>query len=66
MVKLTGRCVDAGIAAETPRVDELLGEKETVIDPYYMQQLLQYGISLGQQNTSDIDAAGILEEAEVR
>ncbi|KAH7909892.1 kinase-like domain-containing protein [Hygrophoropsis aurantiaca] len=45
--------------------DELLGPEETIINPYYMKQLLEYGIKLGQQAQSgEIDQAHLEREAE--
>lgn len=44
-----------------------LAEDETIINPYYMRQLLQYGIRLGQsQNSADMNADDLLREATVR
>jgi len=44
-----------------------LGEDETIINPYYMRQLLQYGIRLGQQqNSVDLSPEDLLREATVR
>ncbi|KAJ2919207.1 hypothetical protein MD484_g1212, partial [Candolleomyces efflorescens] len=36
-----------------PTVLELLGPKETFINPYYMRQLLSYGIKMGLQGNHD-------------
>ncbi|KAJ2930887.1 hypothetical protein H1R20_g6202, partial [Candolleomyces eurysporus] len=36
-----------------PTVLDLLGEKETFINPYYMRQLLQYGMRMGAQGNID-------------
>ncbi|KAJ7288376.1 other/TTK protein kinase [Mycena rebaudengoi] len=46
-----------------PVVKELLGKDETVINPYFMQQLLSYGIGLGKSNTHS-DPEVLLKEAE--
>lgn len=44
-----------------------LAEDETIINPYYMRQLLQYGIRLGQQqNSGDLSPEDLLREATVR
>ena len=44
-----------------------LAEDETIINPYYMRQLLQYGIRLGQQqNSADMSPEDLLREATVR
>ncbi|KAJ7644096.1 kinase-like protein [Roridomyces roridus] len=37
---------------EAPSAKNLLGEKETIINPYYMVQLLKYGIKLGLDPSS--------------
>jgi serine/threonine-protein kinase TTK/MPS1 len=51
---------------EPPRKPEL-AEDETIINPYYMRQLLQYGIRLGQQqNSADMSPEDLLREATVR
>jgi serine/threonine-protein kinase TTK/MPS1 len=43
-----------------------LAEDETIINPYYMRQLLQYGIRLGQQaNSADMSPEDLLREATV-
>lgn len=44
---------------------ELLAPDETVINPYYMRQLLQYGIKLGEAQSSDMSPEALLREAEV-
>lgn len=50
-------------APEPPRQPEL-AEDETIINPYYMRQLLQYGIRLGQQqNSADMNPEDLLREA---
>jgi hypothetical protein len=51
--------------AEPPAVKELLAPDETVINPYYMRQLLQYGIKLGEAQSSDMTPEALLREAEV-
>ena len=46
---------------------DLLATNETIIDPYYMKQLLVYGIKLGKDGAFDKAEPGALEkEAEVR
>lgn len=53
--------------AEVPLAKPQLAQDETVINPYYMKQLLEYGIKLGQQAQSgDIDQEYLAKEAEVR
>ena len=53
--------------AEVPPAKSLLASDETIINPYYMKQLLEYGIKLGQQaQASDLDPAHLVKEAEVR
>lgn len=49
---------------EPPAVKELLAPDETVINPYYMRQLLQYGIKLGEAQSSDMSPEALLREAE--
>ncbi|KAI0269886.1 kinase-like domain-containing protein [Gloeopeniophorella convolvens] len=50
-------------APEPPRKPELAAD-ETIINPYYMRQLLQYGIHLGQQqDTADMSQEDLLREA---
>lgn len=39
---------------------------ETIINPYYMRQLLQYGIKLGATQGETMDQDALLREAEVR
>jgi CRISPR/Cas system-associated protein Csm6 len=51
--------------AEPPAVKDLLAPDETVINPYYMRQLLQYGIKLGEAQSSDMGPEALLREAEV-
>lgn len=50
---------------EPPAIKDLLQSDETVINPYYMRQLLAYGIKLGQSH-SDMDQDSLLRESEVR
>ncbi|GLB38489.1 putative protein kinase superfamily protein [Lyophyllum shimeji] len=47
-----------------PAVKELLAPDETVINPYYMRQLLQYGIKLGESRSADMTPEALLREAE--
>ncbi|KAG5638162.1 hypothetical protein H0H81_001458 [Sphagnurus paluster] len=49
---------------EAPPVKDLLAADETVINPYYMRQLLQYGIKLGQAQNTDMSSEALLREAE--
>jgi len=49
---------------EPPAVKDLLAPDETVINPYYMRQLLQYGIKLGEAQSSDMSPETLLREAE--
>lgn len=54
------------LTAEVPQAKALLASDETIINPYYMKQLLEYGIKLGQQaQAGDIDPAHLVKEAEV-
>jgi len=43
-----------------------LAADETIINPYYMRQLLQYGIKLGATQGETMDQEALLREAEVR
>jgi hypothetical protein len=59
-------CSDVPGAAEVPPAKALLASDETIINPYYMKQLLEYGIKLGQQaQAGDIDPAHLAKEAQV-
>ncbi|KAG2033704.1 kinase-like domain-containing protein [Suillus americanus] len=50
---------------EAPTAKPQLAQDETVINPYYMKQLLEYGIKLGQQAQSgEIDQEYLTKEAE--
>lgn len=50
---------------EVPLAKPQLAQDETVINPYYMKQLLEYGIKLGQQAQSGaIDQEYLAKEAE--
>ncbi|KAG9315652.1 kinase-like domain-containing protein [Chiua virens] len=50
---------------EAPQAKSLLASDETIINPYYMKQLLEYGIKLGQQaQAGSIDPAHLAKEAE--
>lgn len=49
--------------ASTPAAPALK-EDETIINPFFMQQLLEYGIGLGQQGRV-MDRDELLREAEV-
>ena len=50
--------------AATPPAKDLLKENEAIIDPYYMHQLLEYGIKLASEG--GLDARSLLKDAEVR
>jgi len=51
--------------AEVPLAKPRLAPDETIINPYYMKQLLEYGIKLGQQAQSgEIDQGYLAKEAE--
>jgi len=50
--------------ASPPPAKELLKENEAIINPYYMHQLLEYGIKLASEG--GIDAQSLLKDAEVR
>jgi len=50
---------------EPPAAKPQLAHDETIINPYYMRQLLAYGIKLGQQQQNvDMDPDELLKEAE--
>ncbi|KAG6333000.1 hypothetical protein ID866_6091 [Astraeus odoratus] len=50
---------------EAPPAKPSLARDETIINPYYMKQLLEYGIKLGRQAQSgDIDPGYLAKEAE--
>lgn len=51
--------------AEASPVKPSLAADETIINPYYMRQLLQYGIKLGESQSTAMDAESLLREAEV-
>jgi hypothetical protein len=53
------------ILAEPSSMKKQLAADETVINPYYMRQLLQYGIKLGEAQ-NDMGPEELLREAEVR
>ncbi|KIM89317.1 hypothetical protein PILCRDRAFT_813244 [Piloderma croceum F 1598] len=51
--------------SEPPAAKPELAQDETIINPYYMRQLLTYGIKLGQQRQNvDMDPDQLLKEAE--
>lgn len=50
---------------EVPPVKPTLAADEAVINPYFMRQLLQYGIRLGEAQNSDMSPEALLIEAEV-
>lgn len=52
--------------AEPPAAVPQLAQDETIINPYYMKQLLTYGIKLGQQRqNTEMDPDELGKEAEV-
>lgn len=52
---------------EAPPAIPQLAHDETIINPYYMSQLLSYGIKLGQQSQNEeLHKDELLKEAEVR
>ena len=44
---------------------DLLEPDESIINPFYMRQLLEYGIKLGVSQNGEIDPDSLLREAEV-
>lgn len=68
---LTGDDSDEATAAEgengkeKPTLASLLKPDQTIITPYYMRQLLMYGMSLGGANTDTVDEEALLVEAKV-
>lgn len=48
---------------EVPTAKPSLASDETIINPYYMKQLLEYGIKLGKQS-GNIDPENLAKEAE--
>lgn len=51
--------------APPPPAKDLLEPDESIINPFYMRQLLEYGIKLGSSQTADMDPDSLLREAEV-
>ncbi|KAF8635910.1 hypothetical protein AX15_000088 [Amanita polypyramis BW_CC] len=50
---------------EPPSVKQLLAHDETIINPYYMRQLLEYGIRLGKESKgAELNSEALLREAE--
>lgn len=47
-------------------VKDYLGEDETIINSFYMKQLLLYGIKLGQALGANITDDQLLQESQVR
>jgi serine/threonine-protein kinase TTK/MPS1 len=43
----------------------LLSHDETIINPYYMAQLLNYGIKIGRGSAAEMSEEEIMREAEV-
>lgn len=55
------------MTAEPPSVKQLLAHDETIINPYYMRQLLEYGIKLGKESKgTELNSEALVREAEVR
>jgi serine/threonine-protein kinase TTK/MPS1 len=50
--------------ANTPPPKDLLAPDETIINPYYMRQLLEYGMRLGREGT-EMSSEALLKEGEV-
>jgi len=51
--------------SNSPTAKPALARDETIINPYYMRQLLTYGIKLGQQQkNADMNQDELLQEAE--
>ena len=46
-------------------VKDLLEPDETIINPFYMRQLLEYGIKLGLGQNGNLDPESLLREAEL-
>ena len=46
-------------------VKDYLGQDETIINPFYMKQLLLYGIKLGQALGNNITDDQLLQESQV-
>jgi len=61
----------AGAPQEDVDILNLMGSDETMINPYYMRQLLQYGIMLGQKSVREpdtcmsLDPDSLMKEGEV-
>lgn len=51
--------------APPPPVKDLLEPDESVINPFYMRQLLEYGIKLGSSQGGEMDPESLLRDAEV-
>jgi len=51
--------------ASPPPVESLLKADETIINPYYMGQLLEYGMKLKADKNAQIDSDFLVKEAEV-
>lgn len=55
------------MTAGPPTVKQLLAHDETIINPYYMRQLLEYGIKLGKEGKgAELSSDALLREAGVR
>ena len=48
-----------------PAVKDLLEPDESIINPFYMRQLLEYGIKLGSSQSTDMNPESLLRDAEV-
>jgi len=46
-------------------VKDLLEPDESIINPFYMRQLLEYGIKLGVSQNGKMDPDSLLRDAEV-
>ena len=46
-------------------VKDLLEPDESIINPFYMRQLLEYGIKLGVSQNGEINPDSLLRDAEV-
>jgi serine/threonine-protein kinase TTK/MPS1 len=49
----------------TPSARDLLAADETIINPYYMRQLLEYGIKLGLSGTAPSTEEELQRDSEV-
>ncbi|KAJ6619433.1 kinase-like domain-containing protein [Mycena sp. CBHHK59/15] len=58
--------IQVPVPPPTPEPEEPLKEDETVINPYFMRQLLEYGMNLGKNQSGPVDEDHLLKEATVR